>query len=156
MKTSHARVLAVTTAATAGVVAAASTNETSTGLPLYNQTLTTVYGKIQGVPALNESCCSYIDGWDKVTVFRGINFAADTGGANRFRAPQSYSGWNGTYVASEFKSGCPVGTEPFGTPDPTVDEDCLNLNIWSAQTNTSTKLPVMVRIHLKVFGFAAC
>lgn len=133
MKTTHAAIALV-----AGV--AADT------LPLYNQTLATAYGQIQGVPALNESCCSYVEGWEKVTVFRGINFAADAGGANRFRAPQPYAGWNdtGVYVASEFKSGCPVGTEPFGTPDPTIDEDCLNLNIWTAQTNTTTKLPVMV------------
>lgn len=133
-------------AGAAAVLVSRAAAQSTSALPLYNQTLTTAYGEIQGVPALNESCCSYVDGWETVTVWRGIPFAADAGGANRFKAPQPYAGWNdtGVYVASEFKSGCPVGTEPFGTPDPTVDEDCLNLNIWSAQTNISTKLPVMV------------
>ncbi|KAF3763608.1 alpha/beta-hydrolase [Cryphonectria parasitica EP155] len=111
---------------------------------LYNQTIQTAYGPIQGVPALNSTCCSYINGYENVTVFRGIPFAANPGGENRFKAPQKAASWNETLVASEFGSGCPAGTAPYGGADPITDEDCLNLNIWTSASSTAEKRPVMI------------
>ncbi|KAI1324459.1 alpha/beta-hydrolase [Xylariaceae sp. FL0255] len=111
---------------------------------LYNQTISTKYGLVQGVPALNASCCSYLEGYESVTVWRGIPFAADTGGANRFRPPQPAAPWNTTLIASDFGPPCPAGTTPPGSADPNVDENCLNLNIWSSANSTSEKRSVMI------------
>lgn len=111
---------------------------------LYHTTITTQYGAVQGIPALNATCCSYLDGWESVTVWKGIPFAATTGGDNRWKAPQPRAGWNETLVADTFGSACPAGTAPNGGTDTVVDEDCLNLNIWSSANSTAEKRPVMI------------
>lgn len=111
---------------------------------LYNQTIQTSYGPVQGVPALNATCCSAIQGYENVTVWRGIPYAADTGGNNRFKPPQKRESWNETYIASEFGSGCSAGTAPYGGADSITEEDCLNLNIWTSASNTTEKRPVMI------------
>ncbi|EOD44383.1 putative carboxylesterase protein [Neofusicoccum parvum UCRNP2] len=111
---------------------------------LYNTTIKTQYGAVQGIPALNTTCCSYLDGWESVTVWKGIPFAADTGGANRWKAPQPRAAWNETLVADTFGSACPAGTAPYGGADTVYDEDCLNLNVWSSANSTAEKRPVMI------------
>ncbi|KAF7549537.1 hypothetical protein G7Z17_g6341 [Cylindrodendrum hubeiense] len=111
---------------------------------LYNTTIQTKYGSVQGVPALNATCCSYLDGYESVTVWRSIPFAADTGGANRWKAPQPRAPWNTTYVADTFGSACPAGTAPYGSPDTVYDEDCLHVNIWTSANSTAEKRPVMI------------
>ncbi|KAK7744723.1 hypothetical protein SLS62_010080 [Diatrype stigma] len=111
---------------------------------LYNQTIQTKYGAVQGVPALNATCCSYLPGYESVTVWKGIPFATTTGGQNRWKAPQSRAAWNGTLLADTFGSACPSGTTPPGGADTVTDEDCLNLNIWSSASSTEEKRPVMV------------
>ncbi|KAF4121502.1 carboxylesterase 2 [Geosmithia morbida] len=120
----------------------------SLGLPanayLYNETIQTRYGAVQGIPALNATCCSYLPGFEAVTVWKGIPFAADTGGANRWKAPQPRQAWNTTLVADTFGSACPSGSAPNGAVDPVTDEDCLNLNIWSSANSTAEKRPVMI------------
>lgn len=120
------------------------TSVSATNAYLYNQTIQTKYGAVKGVPALNATCCSYLNGYESVTVWRGIPFAADTGGQNRFKPPQSREPWNGTYIASNFGSACPAGAAPYGGPDTVYDEDCLNLNIWSSANSTTEKRPVMI------------
>ena len=47
---------------------------------LYNATVQTKYGPVKSIPALNATCCSYLSGYESVTVWKGIPFAATTGG----------------------------------------------------------------------------
>jgi len=95
-----------------------------------------------------------------VNVFRGIPFAATTGGSNRWRPPQPAPAWapavlNGT--ANSF--GC---QQPHHNPDVPCDgkagprcqsEDCLNVNVYcSTRATTAASLdagaqPVMVWYH---------
>lgn len=60
---------------------------------------------------------------------------------NRFRAPQPAEAWNSTYYASSPGPVCPAATSGRGD-EYTIDEDCLNLNIWSAANSSDAKLPV--------------
>ena len=84
---------------------------------------------------------------DGVAVFKGIPFAAPPVGALRWRAPQPAAGWSGTRDASEFGAICPQPAR-FGMPsDFTKSEDCLTLNVWSAETGIAAKRPVMVWIY---------
>lgn len=111
---------------------------------LYNTTIHTKYGDVKGIPALNSSCCAYLDGYESVTVWKGIPFAATTGGQNRWKPPQPRASWNGTLVADTFGSACPAETSPTGSADTVYDEDCLNVNIWSSANTTDEKRPVMI------------
>lgn len=111
---------------------------------LYNTTIQTKYGPIQGIPALNATCCSYLPNYESVTVWKGIPFAANTSGENRFRPPQPVTPWKETLIADTFGSACPAGTSPTGSPDTVYDEDCLNLNIWTSANSTAEKRPVMI------------
>jgi para-nitrobenzyl esterase len=88
---------------------------------------------------------------DGVNAFRGIPYAAPPFGANRFRAPQPVEPWSGVREARTFGPEAPQ-LRPDDpqiqalVPDPAVPgEDCLNLNIWSADLG-SARQPVMVWI----------
>ncbi|KAL0783118.1 hypothetical protein CaCOL14_001024 [Colletotrichum acutatum] len=111
---------------------------------LYDTTVQTKYGMIQGYPAFNSSPANMsLDNWADIAVWKGIPFAASTAGNNRFKAPQPIVAWNSTLDAKSFGSICPsaVGS---GTDAYTVGEDCLNLNVWSAANSTDAKLPVVM------------
>jgi acetyl esterase/lipase len=65
-----------------------------------------------------------------VCSFRGVPFAASTGGANRFRPPQPRAAWSpAVWNATVYGPGCP---QTHHNPDvpPVQSEDCLNLNVW--------------------------
>ncbi|KAI1170255.1 alpha/beta-hydrolase [Nemania sp. FL0916] len=84
-------------------------------------------------------------------IFLGIPYAQTTGGANRFRVPQSLNTtWTGVRAAKTYGPACPdnqvVVDGHYG-----MSEDCLSINIvrpnLTDQTQTQKKLPVMLYIH---------
>ncbi|KAH8647341.1 Alpha/Beta hydrolase protein [Xylariales sp. PMI_506] len=112
---------------------------------LYDTVVQTKNGPVQGYPAFNSSPVGVnLQNWADVTVWKGIPFAASTGGQNRFKVPQPVDPWNTTLLASSWGNTCPGSAS--GTQY-TIDEDCLNLNIWSAANSTSDKLPVVLWSH---------
>ena len=93
----------------------------------------------------------------RITVYKGIPFADDTSGENRWRPPQPAKDWEGVRDCSEF-GPIPMQDIPGKDPeafyakewhvDPEVPmgEDCLRANIWTPAKTTEDKLPVMVWI----------
>jgi para-nitrobenzyl esterase len=70
----------------------------------------------------------------EIAVFRGLPYAAPPIGALRWRAPQPAATWPGTRDASKVGNACPQkrGLSLEGGGDPgMLDEDCLNLNIFT-------------------------
>ncbi|MCR4902315.1 MAG: carboxylesterase family protein [Butyrivibrio sp.] len=90
----------------------------------------------------------------RITVYKGIPFAAPPVGLNRWRAPQPCNNWDGILNAFEFGPISAQDTPGLGTdiycrefhvdPDISIDEDCLYLNVWTPAKKTDEKLPVLV------------
>ena len=86
-------------------------------------------------------------------VWRGVHYAADTSGENRWRAPRPAPKWNGVKEALDFGSVCPQIATPF-TPIESFtngelegSEDCLTVDIYAPADSQGKQLPVMVWIH---------
>ncbi|MDO4453090.1 MAG: carboxylesterase family protein [Eubacteriales bacterium] len=109
-------------------------------------------GQIQGVESDTEG----------VKVFKGIPFAADTSGENRWKAPQAVETWDDVKVCDTWgdqamqKSAAelnPVGGfwgDEFYFDEaynPKISEDGLNLNVYTPAKSTDENLPVLVYIH---------
>ncbi|KAJ5798656.1 uncharacterized protein N7503_006161 [Penicillium pulvis] len=109
---------------------------------LYDTVIETKYGSVQGYPAFNSTSTGNLTHWKDIAVWKGIPFAATTGGQNRWKAPQPASAWNGTLDAKNWGNVCPSATT--GDNEYTIDEDCLNLNIWSPANTTDARLPVVM------------
>ncbi len=94
----------------------------------------TANGKIQGLEK------------DGVVQFRGIRYAT----AERFRAPQPVTGWDGVYEATGFASPAPQNPSPLesmlSAPSVEGNEDCLFLNVYTPAVDDRAR-PVMVWIH---------
>ena len=94
----------------------------------------------------------------RITVFKGIPYAAETSGENRWRAPQPAKDWEG--ILDCYKFG-PIamqhtpGLDPSNLyarewhvdPEIEMSEDCLQLNVWTPAKSADEKLPVMVWIY---------
>jgi hypothetical protein len=77
-------------------------------------------------------------------VFRGIPFAEDTGGANRFLPPVKRAPWAAPFNATTDGTGC-ISIHHNPDTAKVQGEDCLNLNVFTpASANASSKLPVCV------------
>jgi para-nitrobenzyl esterase len=83
---------------------------------------------------------------DDVGVYLGIPFASPPVGNLRWRPPEPVKRWSGTRAATHFGNSCPQVTTlgPYAGP-PSVDEDCLYLNVFT--TGTKGRKPVIVWVH---------
>jgi para-nitrobenzyl esterase len=96
--------------------------------------------------------------WDGgVAVFAGIPFGAPPVGPLRWRPPRRVAGWDGERPAVDF-GPAPLQPQPprdsvmyrtnFADRRPLVmSEDCLYLNVWTAEPSPSARLPVVVWVH---------
>ena len=83
-----------------------------------------------------------------VTTFKGIPYAAPPVGQRRWKAPQPAQAWRGVRDATEFGGSCVQGTgwDP-GYDQPTLNEDCLYLNVYVPSNARGRDLPVFVWNH---------
>ena len=101
-------------------------------------------GLVRGLPGNNT----------RISVFKGIPFAAPPTGENRWRAPQPCKDWEGIYDAYKFapisvQDQPGIGTDIYCKewhvdPDIEINEDCLYLNVWTNAKSADEKLPVLV------------
>lgn len=96
--------------------------------------VTTAEGPVEGVTK------------DGVTRFLGIPYAKPPVGALRWMPPQPAAKWTAVKQAAKFGPTCAQVTTlgPFAGP-PNSNEDCLYLNVFTA--DTKAKRPVLVWIH---------
>lgn len=98
-------------------------------------TVKTAYGRVRGRRQ-----------GDLVT-FKGIPYAGPVSGAHRFKAAPLLQPWTG--VKDALRLGAPSwqpGKSYFGTDEPSPDENCLFLNIWTPAAD-GRKRPVMFYNH---------
>ncbi len=102
---------------------------------------------------VKNGCLRGLPGNDpRVTVYKGVPFAAPPTGRNRWRAPQPCEDWEGVREAYTFgpisvQDRPGVGTDLYCREwhvdkDIPMSEDCLYLNIWTPANSTGEKLPV--------------
>ncbi len=92
-----------------------------------------------------------------VSIFRGVSYAADTSGKNRFMPPQPVEPWSGVRDALHWTDVAPqipgdrrhvyadlimVDRNPSG-----MGEDNLSLNVWTPKIDPNAKKPVIVVLH---------
>lgn len=85
----------------------------------------------------------------KVSVFKGIPFAAPPVGKLRWQPPQPAATWEGVRQAKAFGPRCMQGAifSDMIFRDAGPSEDCLYLNVWTPAESASAHLPVMVWIY---------
>jgi para-nitrobenzyl esterase len=92
-----------------------------------------------------------------IYTFKGIPYADDTAGANRFMPPAKPKPWIGVrssrqygYVAPQApRAGWANDEEAFmfAWDDGAQSEDCLRVNVWTSGINDRKKRPVMLWLH---------
>lgn len=106
-------------------------------------------GELQGVAGGNP----------RITVYKGVPYAAPPVGKYRWRGPQPVEKWEGVRMADHFgpvsmQGQLGMDQSEFYTRElhPTayeyeMSEDCLYLNIWTPAASEDEKLPVFYYIH---------
>jgi para-nitrobenzyl esterase len=90
-----------------------------------------------------------------VRAFLGIPFAGTTGGPNRWKPPQPAAAWTKTLDATKLGPICPQLNPSTMSYDPTSDEDCLSVNVWTPDPAPAAPLPVMAWIFGGAFEFGS-
>lgn len=108
----------------------------SPALAAMNGAISTADGQVVGAPAADPA----------VTIFWGLPYAAAPVGALRFRPPAPVSPWQGVRPATSPGAICPQVYKD-NIAGMKVDEDCLNLDVWTAASKDSERRPVMVWFH---------
>lgn len=91
---------------------------------------------------------------DGVSSFKGIPYAAPTGGSNRLMAPRPVANWSGVRDATRFGDRSPQERETFGdapilrwyAQTEPFSENCCVLNVYTPAADGKRR-PVMVYIH---------
>ena len=102
-------------------------------------------GWVRGLPAADP----------RITSYKGIPFAAQPVGKNRWRAPQPCEDWDGVldafdYARISMQDVPPIDEKNVYTrewsidPDIAMSEDCLYLNVWAPAAPETKNLPVFV------------
>lgn len=94
---------------------------------------------------------------DDIYAFKGMPYAQNTAGANRFLPPRPATPWTGVrscrsygLVAPQDKGTGRLNDEEafiFQWNDSVEGEDCLRVNVWTPGINDNAKRPVMVWLH---------
>jgi para-nitrobenzyl esterase len=92
-----------------------------------------------------------------IYIYKGIPYAGNTAGANRFMPPTKPTSWTGVRSALAYGPTCPTvpragwanDEEKFlmDWSDGIPGEDCLRVNVWTPGVNDNKKRPVMFWIH---------
>lgn len=89
----------------------------------------------------------YVDG---TYMFFGVKYAE----AKRFHMPMPVKPWEGVKEATSYGYVCPLLNQDAPSAEVLVphrywpmDEDCLNLNVWTQSISRTAKKPVMVWLH---------
>ena len=90
----------------------------------------------------------------RVTVFKGVPFAAPPIGPGRWRTPQPAATWQGVRKADGFSPNCVQTIVDVRKPwtyefmaHGAIGEDCLYLNVWTPAKASSERHPVLVFLH---------
>jgi para-nitrobenzyl esterase len=82
-----------------------------------------------------------------VITFKGVPYAGSVSGANRYKAAPPLQGWTGTKDALQLGApSCQPGNGYYGINEPSPDENCLFLNIWTPAVD-GRRRPVMFYNH---------
>ncbi|WP_213816298.1 carboxylesterase/lipase family protein [Glaciihabitans sp. dw_435] len=122
--------------AAAAIAGGSSSQHSASSYPGKYPVVSTDKGKVRG------------EADSMVTSFKGIPFAAPPVGNLRWKAPVEAAKWRGVLDATKFGGSCTQGTgwDP-GYDQPTLNEDCLYLNVYRPSNVKAKNLPVFVWNH---------
>ena len=91
-----------------------------------------------------------------VTTWLGIPFAEPPLGARRFQPPQPKAPWSGVLETVSLAPACPQSSKFSVSSANVTSEDCLYLNIYSAEPQDQEQpRPVMVWLHPGEFNYGS-